>query len=113
MVRKKKEVKNSTAILKTYTAGASLAELRDKYGISGKGQLASAVLDALIQSGKMPALSRGRAKKELPSEYSVTVNKRGTIVLPKDAVGGAFRFVPGQSFIARRRGKKIILTLAG
>jgi hypothetical protein len=113
MVRKKKEVKNSTAILKTYAAGASLADLKDKYGITGKGQLASAVLDALIQSGKMPALTRGRSKKELPSEFPVAVNKRGTIVVPKDAVAGAFRFSPGQKFVARRRGKKIILTLAG
>lgn len=113
MQRKRKEVKNSSAILKTYTAGASLAELKDKFGISGKGQLANAVLDALIQSGKMPALARGRAKKELPSEFTVAVNKRGTIVLPKEAVGDAFRFSQGQSFVARRRGKKIILTLAG
>ncbi len=113
MVRRKKQTKNSTAILKTYSAGASLAELKDKFGISGKGQLASAVLDALIQTGKMPAITRGRAKKELPSEFKVAVNKRGTIVLPKDAVTDAFRFAQGQSFIARRRGKKIILTLAG
>jgi len=112
MARKRKEVKNSTAILKTYTAGASLTELRDKYGIRGKGQLASAVLDALIQSGKMPALTRGRSQKALPNEFPVAVNKRGTIVLPKDAVAGAFRFSPGQAFVARRRGKKIILTLS-
>jgi len=113
MPRKKKEVKNSAAILKTYTAGASLAELKTKFGISGKGQLASAVLDALIQSGKMPVLARARARKEVPSEFTVAVNKRGTIVLPKDAVADAFRFSQGQSFVARRRGKKIILTLVG
>jgi hypothetical protein len=113
MARKRKETKNPTAILKTYTAGASLAELRDKYGITGKGQLARVVLDALIQSGKMPALTRGRPKRDLPSEFPVAVNKRGTIVLPKDAVAGGFRFVPGHRFVARRRGKKIILTLAG
>jgi hypothetical protein len=112
MQRKKKEVRNTSAILKTYTAGATLAELQDKFGIKGKGQLASAVLDALIKSGKMPALARGRAKKEIPTEFKVAVNLRGTIVLPKDAVSDAFHFTQGQSFIARRRGKKIILTLA-
>ena len=112
MPRKKKEVRNSSAILKTYTAGATLAELNEKFGIKGKGQLASAVLDALIRSGKMPELARGRTKKTLPSEFKVTVNLRGTIVLPKDAVSDAFRFTQGQSFLARRRGKKIILTLA-
>lgn len=112
MQRKKREVSNSTAILKTYAAGATLTELKEKFGIKGKGQLASAVLDALIRSGKMPRLARGRAKKELPSEFKVAVNLRGTIVLPKEAVADAFHFAQGQSFIARRRGTKIILTLA-
>jgi len=112
MQRMKKDVSNSSAILKTYTGGATLAELKDKFGIKGKGQLASAVLDALIRSGKMPVLARGRAKKELPTEFKVAVNLRGTIVLPKDAVSDAFRFSRGQAFLARRRGKKIILTLA-
>lgn len=112
MQRKKKEISNSSAILKTYAGGATLAELKAKFGIKGKGQLASAVLDALIRSGKMPKIARGRAKQELPREFRVSVNLRGTIVLPKDAVSDAFRFTQGQSFIARRRGKKIILTLA-
>jgi hypothetical protein len=97
--------------LKTYTAGATLAELKQKFGIKGRSQLASAVLDALIRSGKMPELARGRTQKALPSEFKVAVNLRGTIVLPKDAVTGAFRFSKGQSFVARRRGRKIILTL--
>ena len=113
MRRVKKGTRNATAILKTYSSGATLAELKQKYGIRGKGQLAAAVLDALIESGKMPALARGRAKKDIPSEFPVAVNKRGTIVLPKEAVGDAFHFSTGHAFVARRRGKKIILTLAG
>lgn len=112
MPRKKREVSSPAAVLKTYAGGASLAELREKYGIKGKGQLASVVLDALIRSGKMPKITRGRAKKALPTEFKVAVNLRGTIVLPKEAVADAFHFTKGQSFVARRRGKKIILTLA-
>ena len=113
MPRAKKGPRNAAAILKTYTAGATLTELKQKFGIRGKGQLATAVLEALIDSGKMPALARGRAKREVPSEFPVAVNKRGTIVLPKEAVADAFHFSSGQKFVARRRGKKIILTLAG
>jgi hypothetical protein len=112
MPRRKKDVKNTAAIMKTYSAGASLAELRDKFGIRGKGQLATVVLDALIESGKMPALTRGRTAAKAASEFTVAVNKRGTIVLPKDAVADAFHFTTGQKFVARRRGKKIILTLS-
>jgi hypothetical protein len=70
------------------------------------------VLDALIRAGKMPRLARTRAKEAPPTEFKVKVNLRGTIVLPKEAVCDAFRFGQGQSFVARRRGRKIILTLA-
>jgi hypothetical protein len=113
MAKMKKGPRNAATILKTYTAGATLAELKQKFGIRGKGQLAAAVLDALIASGKMPALARGRANKQVPREFTVAVNKRGTIILPKEAVGDSFRFTTGQKFLARRRGSKIVLTLAG
>lgn len=112
MVRRKTDPRKTAAIMKTYSAGASLAELRDKFGIRGKSQLAGVVLDSLIQSGKMPKLTRGRGPKPAASEFPVAVNKRGTIVLPKDAVSDAFHFTTGQKFVARRRGKKIILTLS-
>ena len=113
MPRRRKLDKSPAAILKSYAAGASLVDLREKFGIRRKSQLAGAVLDAYIESGKLPALSRGGSGKALPVEYTVTVNRRGTIVIPKEAVGDAFRFGPGQSFVARRRGRKIILTLTG
>ena len=70
-------------MLKTDAAGASLAELKAKHGARSRGQLASAVLDALIESGKMPAISRGRAKRAVPTHFTGAVNTRGTIVLPK------------------------------
>ncbi len=113
MQRKKRAVRNAAAIMKTYSSGATLAELKSKFGIRGKGQLAAAVLDALIQSGKMPAIARGRAKQAVPKEFKVAVNKRNTIVLTKEAVADSFHFTTGQTFIARRRGRKIILTLTG
>lgn len=113
MPRTKKTAKTPAAILKSYAGGASLPELKAKFGIRGKSQLASAVLDALISTGKMPPIARARAKKAVPAAFTVAVNKRGTIVLPKDAVVDAFRCTVGQKFTARRRGKKIILTAAG
>ena len=114
MVRRKKDTKTTAAIVKAYTAGATLAELRQKYGVASKNQLAGAVLDGLIASGKLPALKRGRgARKEVPAEFKLTVNKRGTVIIPKEAMIDSFRFAGGQAFVARRRGKKIILTAAG
>jgi hypothetical protein len=112
MVPRKSSARKASAILKTYAGGASLAELKKRFGIRGKGQLASAVLDALIVAGKMPPIARGRAKAP-QTEFRVAVNTRGTIVIPKDAVVESFKFAAGQAFSARRRGKKIILTVAG
>lgn len=113
MARRKKDGNTAAAILKRYAAGASLAELREKFGIRGKAQLATAVLNALIRAGKMPRLARGRAARPLPKEFKVAVNRKGTLVLPKAAVVDSFRLKPGQAFLARRRGRKIVLTLVG
>ena len=65
MQRKKREPGNSSAILKTYAAGATLAELQDKFGIKGKGQLASAVLDALIQVRQNASDSRAAGRRRI------------------------------------------------
>ena len=114
MARRKKDAKTTAAILKAYAAGGTLAELKQKFGISGKSALASVVLEALIATGKMPPIARGRGtRKEVPAEFKLAVNKRGTVVIPKEAVVDSFRFAEGQAFVARRRGKKIILTVAG
>lgn len=101
-----------SAIFKHYTSGATLEDLKKKFGIRGRSQVASAVLATLIAKGKMPPLeSRSRKKAAKPKEVTVSVNKRGTIILPKDAVVGAFGAKTGETYTVRKRGGKIILTL--
>ena len=104
----------SPAVVKQYVAGATLDELKAKYGIRGKSQLATAVLDSLIKEGKMPPLARrGRKPSAKPKDFKVKVNKRGTVVLPKEAVVEAFGAKTGQTYSVKKRGKKIILTETG
>jgi len=102
-----RRAKPVTAILKNYQAGATLEELKKKYGLRGKSQLATAVFDALVKAGKLPPLSKSGQKK---SEVTVAVNKRGTIIIPKDAVIASFGAKMGQSYTVRKKGTKIILT---
>jgi len=105
--------KSSSALVRDYTAGATLGELKKKYGIRGKTQLATAVLDSLIKEGKMPPLApSGRGGAPDQRDFKVSVNRRGTLILPKEAVIEAFRAREGQAFTVRKRGRKIILTQA-
>lgn len=104
----------TSAIVRHYLAGASLEELKKKFGIRGKSQLATAVLDSLIKAGKMPPLVRKKSKAdEKPKEFKVSVNKRGTVILPKEAVIDTFKATEGQSYSVKRRGRKIVLTQLG
>lgn len=95
--------------LAAYQKGASLAELKEKFGVKSKAHLAKILMDSMIASGKLPSLKKN-VVKAVPNEFTVAVNKRGTIVLPKDAVIDAFKMQVGQKLVVRKRGKKVILT---
>ena len=104
---RRKEPRNTSAILKTYAAGATLAELNQQ--VRHQGQRPARERGARCPHpapGKCPRSRAGGRSRTSPTEFKVAVNLRGTIVLPKDAVTDAFRFTQGQSFIARRRGQE-------
>lgn len=109
---KKSHAKSPKAILKHYMAGASLAELKAKFGLRGKSQLGTAVLDAMIAEKKLPPLVKGggQAKKAIPKEFTVKVGSKGTVILPKRAVVESFEYKAGQTFKVAKKRKKIILT---
>jgi len=97
-------------ILAAYQKGAGLAELKEKFGVKSKAHLAKILMDSMIASGKLPPLKR-KAVKDVPKEFTVMVNKRGTIVLPKDAVIDAFKMQVGQKLVVSKRGKRIVLAI--
>jgi len=98
------------AILAAYRKGASLPDLKEKFGVKGKAHLAGILMDSMISSGQLPSLKK-KAAKVVQKEFAVAVNKRGTIVLPKDAVIDAFKMQVGQKLVVRKRGKKIVLAV--
>lgn len=95
-------------ILAAYQKGAGLAELKEKFGVKSRTHLAKILMESMIASGKLPSLKKN-AVKAVPKEFTVMVNKRGTIVLPKDAVIDAFKMQVGQKLVVMKRGQKIVL----
>ena len=94
-------------ILGAYRRGASLADLKQRFGVKSKAHLAKILLESQIAVGKFPPLKKTAA---VPAKkFTVVVNKRGTIVLPKEAVVDVFKFQVGQKFVVRKRAKRIVL----
>ena len=102
----KKDVK---AIFEEYKKGATLKDLRDRFGLKTSAQVKSALIEAQIKAGTLPPLKRGRAaKKAGAGEMKVKVGKRGSIAISPKIVG-ALGFKAGDRFTVRRRGTSVTL----
>lgn len=98
----------SKAMLEAYCFGAALPELKEMFGINGKANLARILLDSKVGSGKFPPVKRKNVRYVL-KEFAIAVNKRWTIVLPKNAVVDVFKMQVGQQLVVRKRGTWIVL----
>lgn len=90
-----------------------LEKVGRKHGIRNASTIPRLVTRAYERAGrKIPAALR-RLKGDSTSGTVVKVGKRGTIIIPKEAVVDSFGYRKGRRFSARRHGKKIILTAMG
>ncbi len=90
-----------------------LEKVGRKHGIQNAGTIPLLVSRAYERAGRRVPASLRRMKGQPGQDTVVTVGKRGTIILPKEAVVDGFGYKKGRKFIARRHGKKIILTAVG
>jgi hypothetical protein len=97
------------AIISAYRRGASLPDLKLRFGVKSKAHLAKILLESEITAGKLPPLT-GKTAAPPKKEFTVLVNKRGTIVLPKEAVIDTFKMQVGQKLVVRKRGKNLRLS---
>jgi hypothetical protein len=83
MPRKKKV--DAEKLLKMIESGAPRKEIMEKLNINTSSQLNSLYLDALVEGGKVRDIvsSRGKARR---GGNEITVNKRGSLIIPKDLV---------------------------
>ena len=83
---KRKEV-DSAQLLKMIEEKVPQKDIMEKFGFSTVTQLKTSYANALMETGKATALIGGRQAKA-PKEVSkvVKVNKRGSLIIPKQLV---------------------------
>ena len=75
------------ALLKAIADGLPQKEILSRFGLKSLNQLKLAYLNALCQAGKVTALKAGRTSKANEADdTTVTVNKRGSLIIPKALV---------------------------
>jgi hypothetical protein len=86
IMAKKKKI-DSAGLMKMVQDGKPQKEIMDKFGFKNSNQLKVAYANALMQTGKVPEIksSRGGAAAK-GVKRDVSVNKRGSLVIPKALV---------------------------
>jgi len=77
------------------------AKIMDKFGFKTVTQLKVAMANAAMAQGKLPALVSGQAASAAPAANVIRVNKRGSLIIPKEMVD-AFGLAEGQEFTMRQ-----------
>ena len=109
---KKKEI-DTALLIKIIEDGNPQKEIMDKFGFNTSTQLKLAYINALTESGKVPAIKGGRGTVSAGGvKKEVTVNKRGSLVIPKALVED-LGFKEGETFEARKTKIGISLRKAG
>ena len=86
---------------KMIDAGTPQAEIMEKFGFKNSSQLKVAYANAMMETGKAAKIKTGRKAKAVPVDTKVTINKRGTLVIPK-AVVESFKLTEGETFEAKK-----------
>ena len=108
---KRKKIDNK-ALLKMIKEEVPQAEIMEKFGFKTSTQLKVAYANALMASGGAPEIKgKGRKKKVKPVNTKVTVNARGSLVIPKVLVG-SMKIKDGQSFEVKKTPAGITLKKA-
>ena len=90
--------------------GSPQADIMKKFGFKNSTQLKVAYANALMDIGEAPEIKgKGRTKKAKPVDTKVTVNGRGSLIIPKVLVE-SMNLKPGAIFEAKKSTKGISLT---
>ena len=83
--RKKIDAKKLISMVKD---GTQQSELMAAFGFKTSTQFKVAYMNALMETGQAPKIVAGRAKQTVAKEVdrTVSVNKRGTLIIPKALV---------------------------
>lgn len=84
----KKKIVDGEKLIKAVAEGQASKELMDKFGIKTSGQLKALYLDALAAQGLVTGIAGRTSKtaKEAKKTKELVVNKRGSLVIPREMV---------------------------
>ena len=105
---KKREIDNA-ALLKMIKEGINQSEIMEKFGFKSSPQLKVAYANALMESGEAPEIKgQGRTGKPKSIKTEVSINARGSLVIPK-ALVESLKIPKGQVFKVKKTGSGLQL----
>ena len=105
----KRKVIDNKDLLKMIKDEANQSDIMEKFGFKNTTQLKVAYANALMDTGEAPAIKgKGRTKKPKPVNTKVTVNGRGSLIIPKVLVE-SMNLKPGATFEAKKTASGITL----
>ena len=98
---KRRIIKNKD-LVKMIKDGSLQPEILEKFGFKSSTQLKVAYANALMESGGAPKIKgKGRIKEVKPVNMKVTVNGRGSLIIPKALVDD-MKIKVGQAFEVKK-----------
>lgn len=82
----KKKVIDTQALLKAVKDGVAQPDIMEEFGFKTSTQLKIAYANALMESGEAPKIKGVGQKKKKPIDMKITVNNRGSLIIPKKLV---------------------------
>ena len=83
----KRRIVNYKDLVKMIENGSLQPEILEKFGFKNSTQLKVAYANALMNTGGAPKIKgKGKTKKAKPVNTKVTVNGRGSLIIPKALV---------------------------
>ena len=105
----KRRIINYKDLVKMIENGSLQPEILEKFGFKNSTQLKVAYANALMESGGAPKIKgKGRTKKVKPVSTKVTVNGRGSLIIPK-ALIESMKIKVGQAFEVKKTATGISL----
>lgn len=97
-------------LIEMVNKGMTAREIRKELGIKSKAPLRKMYYDALVKTGKIKdMLTERKVKKGRTTRRTLTIGKRGTILLSKPLLVEQLGFKKGDTFSAVKRRDRIIL----
>jgi hypothetical protein len=105
----KRKVIDNKALVKMIKDEVNQSDIMEKFGFKNTTQLKVAYANALMDTGEAPAIKgKGRTKKVKPVDTKVSVNGRGSLIIPKALIED-MKISAGATFEAKKTASGIQL----